>query len=281
MKNHPDIAELRKGDLFWVAVEKLHPTQFCVGIVSAECKRYAIQKHAADGKLREFLCQEGHLVPVIIGPPGKTLYLTDHHHLCTALWRAKLPKDAEKEVAAYVIHDWSDMDPVAFWLRMFGEHYTWPYDVNGVGPLNPSLLPESVEEILNDPYRTLSRWIRDAGCYFKDELKDKDKPMCGENNYLPVAKNAAYFIEFRWANFLRQNVTVEDDVRLFHLPCGLMPLHPSAHFKREVKMLRRALPEVIRLIGCHQLEAVTYDDKGCLESAEPIKPAPKKGGKKG
>jgi hypothetical protein len=276
MKEQPDRSELKEGDLFWTGVEDLHPTQFCVGIVSAECKRYSIEEHAADGKLREFLCKEGHLVPVIIGPPHKTLYLTDHHHLCTALWRARLSTDVKKEVAANVIHDWSDMKPVDFWLRMIDEHYTWLHDMNGVGPLNPSLLPDTIGGVLNDPYRTLSRWIRDAGCYFKDELEGKDKPMCDRDSYIPSAKNAAYFIEFRWANFLRQNVSVEDDVRIYHLPCGLMPLHPHAHFKREVKMLRRALPQVIRLIGCHQLEKVTYDDKGCLAAMEPVKTSKKK-----
>jgi len=270
MKEHPKRSELKKGDLFWTRVDGVHPTQFCVGIVSAECKRYTIEKHAKDGRLREFLCKEGHLVPIIIGPPDKTLYLTDHHHLCTALWRARLPSDMTKEIAACVIHDWSDMDLTSFWLRMIDQHYAWLYDVNGVGPLNPTLLPETVDGILNDPFRTLSRWIRDAGCYYKDELVGKDKSMCAEKSYVPEAKNAAYFIEFRWANFLRQNVQLDDDARLFHLPCGLMPLHPNDHFKREVEMLRRALSEVIRLIGCRQLEEVTYDDVGCLQQAVPV-----------
>lgn len=271
MIKNPDFSQLEKGDLFWVKVDKLHPTQFCVGIVSAECKRRSIEEHAAKGGLQQFLCQEGHLVPVIMGPPGKTLYLTDHHHLCTALWRARLPDDEVKRVAANLIHDWSDLDIQAFWERMNENHYVWLYQY-GIGPLSPNFLPRSVGDILNDPYRTLSRWIRDAGCYVKDELKDKDRHMCDQDSFLPQAKNAAYFIEFRWANFLRDNVALAEDPHLFHLTCNLMPLHPEPLFLHEVKTLRKALPEVINLIGCNQLSSVIYDDLGCLESSKPIDP---------
>lgn len=271
MIKHPDLAKLKEGDLFWISVEKLHPTQFCVGIVSAECKRLAIEDHAAKGDLRQFLCKEGHLVPIVIGPPGKTLYLTDHHHLCAALWRAKLPKDEVKEVAANVLHDWSDLDSQAFWNRMYEHHFAWLYDQNGTGPLNPSFLPRYIGDVLNDPYRTLSRWIRDAGCYVKDELKDKDRSMCDEDTFVPAAKNTAFFIEFRWANFLRKNIELDDNPEIFHLTCELMPRHPDDHFQKEVGSLRGALTEVIRLIGCNQLEEVTYDDMGCLQSPKPVR----------
>lgn len=275
MIKNPDLSKLKKGDLFWVEVEKLHPTQFCVGIVSAECKRRSIEEHAAKGELQKFLCQEGHLVPLIIGPPGKTLYLTDHHHLCTALWRAKLPKDEVKQVVGNVIEDWSDLELQPFWERMNKNHYVWLYQ-NGIGPLSPNFLPSSIGGILNDPYRTLSRWIRDAGCYVKDELKDKDRPMCEEDSFLPQAKNAAYFIEFRWANFLRDNVALAEDPNLFHLTCDLMARHPDPEFLKEVKTLRKALGEVIKLIGCNQLATVRYDDVGCLDTSEPIKPKKKR-----
>jgi hypothetical protein len=273
MIKNPDFSKLKQGDLFRVTVEKLHPTQFCIGIVSAECKRRSIEEYAVKGELQQFLCQEGHLVPVIIGPPGKTLYLTDHHHLCAALWRADLPQKTTKEVVAYVIHDWSDMEPQPFWDRMNDNQLAWLYQY-GVGPLSPSILPTSVGGILNDPYRTLARWIRDAGCYVKDELKDQDRPMCDEDSFSPPTKNTAYFIEFRWANFLRENITLAENPHVFHLACELMPRHPAGHFLREVKTLREALPQVIKLIGCNQLTKVSYDDMGCLQSAKPI--APKK-----
>lgn len=272
MIKKPDLNTLKAGDLFWISVEQLHPTQFCVGILSAECKRRNIEAHAAKGELRKFLCQEGRLVPVVIGPPGKTLYLADHHHLCVALWRAQLSKDEVKEVAANVIHDWSDMPIQDFWAKMVDQHLAWLYDQNGTGPLNPSLLPSNIGGVLNDPYRTLSRWVRDAGCYVKDELKDKDRLMCDEETFTPSVKNAAYFIEFRWANFLRRNIDLDEPAEVFHLTADLMPIHPDPQVAKEVKTLQDALPQVIRLIGCNQLAEVTYDSGGCLESAEPLPP---------
>jgi len=268
MKRHQDLETLKPGDLFKVPVEKLHPTQFSVGMVSAECKRRSIENKFEKGELEKFLCQEGHLVPVIIGPPEKTFYLTDHHHLCTALWRADIPK-AEKVAVAYVLLDWSDKDLDTFWKDMVKNNFAWLRDEKGVGPLNPSLLPRHVGEILNDPFRTLSRWIRDAGCYFKDELKDKDRNLCNQETFQPTKQNAAFFIEFRWANFLRENVELDTDPNMFYLPCDRHPTD-SDTFQHEIQTMQKALPKVIQLIGCRQLADVSYDRRGCLKSSTPI-----------
>lgn len=181
MKDHKD--KLEKGDIFKLPAQLAHPTQFAVGMVSVDCKRRQVEQLHESGKLDQFLCQEGHLAPVVIGPQG-VFYLTDHHHLCSSLWRADIP-DKEKNLVAYVLHDWSDQEPNEFWRQMIEGNLTWLYDEKGTGPLNPLILPCNIGTILNDPYRTLSRWLRDCGCYTKDELKDKTKSMGDQEKFFP------------------------------------------------------------------------------------------------
>lgn len=81
--------------------------------------------------------------------------------------------------------------------------------------------------------------------------------MCDEDTFIPTAKNTAFFIEFRLAIFLLKNIELDEKPEIFHLTCELMPRHPDDGFLKEVITLRRALTEVIRLIGCNQLEEVT------------------------
>lgn len=209
----------------------------------------------------EFLRQEGRLVPVVIGPDGE-YYITDHHHLSTAVWRADIPQEA-KHVYGFVLHDWSDKSMDVFWQSMIEGSLTWLYDDKGDGPLNPYLLPKSIGDILNDPYRTLSRWLRDCGCYTKDSLKEKSRLVDVSHKYIPTSQAKAFFIEFRWANFLRANVKLELKKADFTNTCATMP-YSSLYLTKEVDALIKAFDIVVSLIGCQQLLGVTYDKHGCL-----------------
>lgn len=259
MKHHHH--PLEKGDIFHLPVNMARPTQFSVGMISVDCKKRGVEEAHEKGELHDFLCQEGHLVPIVIGPGGE-FFLTDHHHLSSAVWRADIPGD-EKRVYGYVIQDWSDKEGDEFWRAMIENNYTWLYDDKGDGPLNPHILPKSIGDILNDPYRTLSRWLRDCGCYTKDILKDRKKPICEEEKFLPEGHAKAFFIEFRWANFLRQNVRLELKHEDFSQTCATMPYSPL-YLSREAEALEKAFSIVVDLIGCHALHEVTYDKHGCL-----------------
>ena len=259
MKDHKDTLE--KGDIFKLPAQLAHPTQFAVGMVSVDCKRRQVEQLHESGKLDQFLCQEGHLAPVVIGPQG-VFYLTDHHHLCSSLWRADIP-DKEKNLVAYVLHDWSDQEPNEFWRQMIEGNLTWLYDEKGTGPLNPLILPCNIGTILNDPYRTLSRWLRDCGCYTKDELKDKTKSMGDQEKFFPAGHAKAFFIEFRWANFLRDNVRLDLKCHDFTKTCASMP-YSSLYLQHEAAALEQAFDIVVDLIGCQKLREVTYDQHGCL-----------------
>ncbi|WP_130471863.1 ParB/Srx family N-terminal domain-containing protein [Candidatus Magnetaquicoccus inordinatus] len=261
-KNHHQHLEV--GDIFELPVEKIRPTQFSIGLVSVDCKRRQIEKEMAHERLDEFLRQEGRLVPVVLGP-NRELFITDHHHLSTAIWRADIPH-GHKYVYGYILQDWSEKDGDHFWRDMIENHYTWLYDDKGEGPLNPYLLPKSIGDILNDPYRTLSRWLRDCGCYTKDSLKEKTHVVDISEKYLPSSQAKAFFIEFRWANFLRANVKLALKKADYSMTCATMP-YSSLYLTKEVDALIQAFDIVVSLIGCKQLQEVTYDKDGCLVKA--------------
>lgn len=258
--SHQD-KKLEKGDIFKLSVDKARPTQFAVGMVSVDCKKREMEKAHKEGKLEELLCQEGHLVPVVVGP-GNQLFITDHHHLSSSIWRAEIPSE-DKWVYAYVYEDWSNQSMDAFWRSMIENNLTWLYDDKGDGPLNPNMLPRHISELLNDPYRTLSRWLRDCGCYTKDVLKERKELICTQGKFLPQGHAKAFFIEFRWANFLRQNVKLKLKNEDFSRTCASMP-YSSLYLADEVEALKDALSIVVDLIGCHALREVNYDKHGCL-----------------
>lgn len=261
-KTPPEPNKLKKGDIFKMPISHAHPTQCSVGMLAVECKKREIEAAFAEeeGKgLYKLLCKAKHLVPVVIGPGGVP-YLTDHHHLSTAIWRADIPTD-EKMVNAYVLNVWSDLDQDAFWAKMIENNLTWLYDDKGEGPINPALIPDSIGKVLNDPFRTLSKWVRDCGCYRKNPADEHHKHMCEEESYFPESRDEAFFIEFRWANFLRQNIRLENG-KGTTLSNASMPYSPK-FLKHEVSVLEKAFAEVVKLIGCHKLKETTFDKHGC------------------
>ena len=63
-----------------------------------------------------------------------------------------------------------------------------PLDANGVRHYYTAI-PEHLDRLVDDPYRSLAGYVRDAGGYDKT----------------PTA-----FAEFIWADFFRRNVPIED-----------------------------------------------------------------------
>jgi len=153
-------------------IRKLRPTQMTLGMheVGKKRKAWATAKLA---KLDLFL--ERHMVPVVIGP-GKELYLIDHHHLARALLEENVDS-----VFVTIVDDLSMVKGEAFWTYMEFHGWTHPYD--GKGRRRDYVdLPKSISQMIDDPYRSLSGELRDAGGY---------------------AKDAQPYAEFVWADFLR------------------------------------------------------------------------------
>jgi hypothetical protein len=161
------------------AILEVRPTQLTIGVIEVEDKR----KHLAaltPQQQRDFL--QAHPMPAVIGPQGK-LFITDHHHLGRAAAAAGIASvffEVEADLSAYVLD--------GFWKEMDRNLWVHPLDENGVRH-HYSSIPERIEQLVDDPYRSLAGYVRNAGGYDKT----------------PTA-----FAEFVWADFFRRSIPIED-----------------------------------------------------------------------
>jgi hypothetical protein len=165
------------GKLHEVEIHKLRPTQITVGLIEVHDKRVkleSLKKH----EQQDFLL--AHPIPAVWGPDGK-LYITDHHHLGRACC------EADVETGFFSIEDDFSKVPIAqFWPRM--NEAKWVHPINQHGDPRPFTdIPDHLEQLINDPYRSLAGYVRNAGGYDKT----------------PTA-----FAEFLWADFFRPRVVI-------------------------------------------------------------------------
>jgi hypothetical protein len=165
------------GQLHEVEIHRLRPTQITVGLIEVHDKRAkleALKKH----EQRDFL--EAHPIPGVWGPDDK-VYIIDHHHLGRAACEAGV------DTGFFCIEgDFSKVPVAQFWPKMNDVKWTHPVDQNG--RLRPFTdIPNHLEKLQDDPYRSLAGYVRDAGGYDKT----------------PTA-----FAEFLWADFFRPRVVI-------------------------------------------------------------------------
>jgi hypothetical protein len=160
-----------------VEIHKLRPTQITVGLIEVHdkvAKLEALKKH----EQRDFL--QAHPIPAVWGPDGK-LYITDHHHLGRACCEAAV------DTGFFCIEDDFSKVPIAqFWPKMNEAKWVHPIDQHG-NPCPFTQIPDRLEKLVNDPYRSLAGYVRNAGGYDKT----------------PTA-----FAEFLWADFFRPRVVI-------------------------------------------------------------------------
>jgi hypothetical protein len=167
---------IREPLLHATPIADLRPTQFTVGMREVQAKRKAWRERAV-GDFDKFL--SAHMVPVILGPGGKR-FLIDHHHLALALHLEKEPN-----VFVFAAGDLSKVeDEGVFWNMMEFHGWTHPYDAKG-RRRDYADLPKSVDQLKDDPYRSLAGELRALGGF---------------------AKQAVPFAEFVWADFLRGQI---------------------------------------------------------------------------
>ncbi len=178
------------------SIDSLHPTQLTVGMFEVKEKR----KHLASLSSKEqevFLA--AHPMPAVIGP-GKKLYITDHHHLARAALEGGV-KVACLEVEA----DLSSLGTDEFWEKMNESSWVHPLDQNGVRHRYVSL-PDHLSQLIDDVYRSLAGFVRDAGGF---------------------EKTRTAFAEFIWADFFRRNISIEDVTANFE-----KAVHQAQHLAR-------------------------------------------------
>jgi hypothetical protein len=164
--------------LIQVPLADLHPTQITVGSAEVLIKRN--QWAQLKRKARESTLAS-HWFPAVKGPGGR-YFIVDHHHLGVALREEKV-----ESVWIMQLDDLSPMEGENFWRLMEFRHWTHPYDETGKRR-GYDAIPSTVAKLRNDPFRSLSGFVRNAGGY---------------------AKDAAPFAEFVWADFFRPKFNVK------------------------------------------------------------------------
>lgn len=179
-----------------IKIADLRPTQPTVGMLAVRCKAQKITAKSQE-KLEKYLNKADHFVPLVRGPGG-TFYLTDHHHLATAVWNAEIPPQM-KVVNAYLIADLSSLSPQQFWNKMQAENKAWLRDSSGAA-ISPAQLPSSISQLTDDPLRTLSAWVRTGCGYIKC---DAGSDASCSTKFPRVACAKAFFLEFTWADYFK------------------------------------------------------------------------------
>lgn len=157
----------------------LRPTQLTVGMIEVTDKKKRLAALKPQER-KEFM--QAHPIPAVKGPGGKS-YITDHHHLGRAAIEAGLTSAFFE-----VIADLSSYGLADFWFEMNKNLWVHPLDANGVRR-RYSTIPPSLAKLVDDPYRSLAGYVRNAGGYEKT----------------PTA-----FAEFVWADFFRRSIAYED-----------------------------------------------------------------------
>lgn len=166
-----------------VKIADLRPTQITVGMREVERKRKEWKGKSDKQRAASFA---KHMVPVILGPKERP-YILDHHHLACALHGEQVDL-----VLVQVVKDLSRLDKDAFWIFMDNKMWAHPYDENGKRR-DFADIPKHVEDLKDDPFRSLAGELRGIGGFAKDTTP---------------------FSEFLWADYLRRRIKrtlVEDD----------------------------------------------------------------------
>jgi len=158
-----------------VPLESLRPTQITVGKqeVRDKCREWATLARQAR---RERLAS--HVFPAVLGP-RQQIYIIDHHHLGLALLRERVT-----EVWVAMLDDLSGVDRDLFWRVMEFRSWAHPFDARG-RRRDYRRIPRRLQDLQDDPYRSLAARVREAGGY---------------------AKSPVPFAEFLWADYLRTRI---------------------------------------------------------------------------
>lgn len=175
--------------LLSVQLDQLRPTQFAVGMFEVENKAQEICGASATVDQKK--------IPIIYGP-GKSIFLIDRHHHAVAM----LEICGFSVAPAKLEEDWSSLSWKDFWDQMIKNGFVYLIDETG-HTREVKDLPQSLREMKDDPYRSLSSAVRDAGGYNKTDV---------------------LYAEFQWAQFFRSRVTLLPDT---------LPTRPN--FRRAVK----------------------------------------------
>ena len=160
-----------------VSITDLAPTQMTVGMREVSHKRRRWRERSPD-EAATFL--NTLRIPIVLGP-GARPYLLDRHHLALALHN-----EGVKELLVSITADLSYLPPNEFWIILENQNWSHPFTNGQLRPY--SEMPDRLDSLQDDPFRSLSWAVKKAGCYAKVETP---------------------FSEFRWAEFFRSRIPRE------------------------------------------------------------------------
>ncbi|GHD62995.1 ParB-like protein [Jeongeupia chitinilytica] len=190
------------GDDCQLPLVALRPTQANVGQMQVDDEAKALAGKSAEQLER---LEHKKQIPVVLGPDGN-FYLTDRHHLASALSRIGQTQATVRVIGKL------DGD---FWPQMVVRHWAWLYDARGKA-FPPTQLPTSLAALGDDPYRSLAGYAQDAGAYDK--------------------ARHAYFVEFAWARYFGERMGWQTIDR------GTLPAALKAARQLACEPAARALP---------------------------------------
>lgn len=148
------------------------------------------------------------------------LYLVDRHHLLRAV-----QLEGVEEVLVQPIADLSNMSTKRFWVALDARGWRHPYDAGGQRR-SFSEVPDAIDRLVDDPYRSLASEVRRRGGF---------------------VKTPAPFSEFVWADYLRQCVGREVLTSDFEAALGLAMAQACTPNARDLPGWRPDPPDPSRI----------------------------------
>lgn len=158
-----------------VDLDDIRPTQLTIGMREVNRKREGWRERS-DREGLDYL--ERHILPAVLGPKNR-FWIIDHHHLALALY-----KEGIRKVLVTIEADLSNLGKDEFLTFMDNRNWLHPFDAKGER-LSAGDLPKHLEDLVDDPFRSLAGSVREAGGF---------------------AKDATPYSEFLWADFFRRRI---------------------------------------------------------------------------
>eukprot|EP00657_Telonema_sp_P-1_P000622 TRINITY_DN11194_c0_g1_i1.p1 TRINITY_DN11194_c0_g1~~TRINITY_DN11194_c0_g1_i1.p1 ORF type:complete len:306 (-),score=68.23 TRINITY_DN11194_c0_g1_i1:222-1139(-) len=200
----------------FASLDSLKPTQMSVGMILMECKLKKYENKSPK-KMNKYINR--HPIPTALGP-NDSFFITDHHHYATAMTKSSY-SHLQVLLCPYV--DLRNTSTSQFWNDMKAENMAWPYDRRGnilTGDTWYEKLPSSLHEMHDDPFRSLSGWVRDDQGYIKCS-PDLGYAQCSEGGE-PIQPPP--FLEYMWANIFRVSPPLAVNVYSMNAYAQVQPL---------------------------------------------------------
>lgn len=148
-----------------VTFEQIHPTQFVLGNLSIQSKTKKIELMYKEGKIEKYLQKK--YAPAVIGPNG-LYYILDRHHTSYSILNSKI-STRYKKLYIKVMHNWSRLSNNEFSKKMIANKLVWLKDENHKDR-KFSELPKHINNLGDDPYRSLAWSVRKKGGFKKTAI---------------------------------------------------------------------------------------------------------------